>query len=139
MQTILIETKDVSKENLSDEEKEDLGLLILMQEVDWNETVSVDDVLEKLKKRRQIVKWIWYFPLKYWGGTNTLKINKIDSSMTDIKDVFWGNIVGGVIILGYQLVNIFFNLKPISPLSLFAAISMILIGIYGVTRQKKKA
>ena len=59
--------------------------------------------------------------------------------MTDIKDVFWGNIVGGVFILGYQLVNIFFNLKPINPLSLFAAISMILIGIYGVTRQKKKA
>ena len=59
--------------------------------------------------------------------------------MTDIKDVFWGNIAVGVFILGYQLVNIFFNLKPINPLSLFAAISMILIGIYGVTRQKKKA
>ena len=56
MQIILIETKDVSKVNLSNEEKEDLGLLTLMQEVDWNETVSVDDVLEKLKKRRKSVK-----------------------------------------------------------------------------------
>lgn len=71
MQTILIETKDVSDFNLikallekmkirmkvlnlSDEEKEDLGLLALMQEVDWNETVPVEDVLAKLRKRKQI-------------------------------------------------------------------------------------
>ena len=71
MQTILIETKDVSDFNLikallekmkirmkvlnlSDEEKEDLGLLALMQEVDWQETVPVEDVLAKLRKRKQI-------------------------------------------------------------------------------------
>ena len=66
MQTILIETKDASEYsliaallekmkirmkvlNLSDEEKEDLGLLMMMQEVDWSETVSTDSVLHKLK------------------------------------------------------------------------------------------
>ncbi len=71
MQTILIETKDAADFNLikallekmkipmkvlnlSDEEKEDLGLLALMQEVDWNETVPVEDVLAKLRKRKQI-------------------------------------------------------------------------------------
>ena len=50
MQTILIETKDVADFNLSDEETEDLGLLILMQEVGWNETIPVEDVLKKLRK-----------------------------------------------------------------------------------------
>ena len=70
MQTILIETKDVSDFNLikallekmkirmkvlnlSDEEKEDLGLLALMQEVDWTDTVPVEDVLAKLRRRKQ--------------------------------------------------------------------------------------
>ena len=59
MQTLLIETKDAAEYslikallekmkirmkvlNLSDDEKEDLGLSMLMQEVDWNETVSRD-------------------------------------------------------------------------------------------------
>jgi hypothetical protein len=67
MQTILIETKDASEYslitallekmkirmkvlNLSEEEKEDLGLLMLMQEVDWNETVSRDSIMAKLRK-----------------------------------------------------------------------------------------
>lgn len=67
MQTILIETKDASEYNLitallekmkirmkvlnlSDEEKEDLGLLMLMQEVDWSETVSRDSIMAKLRK-----------------------------------------------------------------------------------------
>jgi hypothetical protein len=66
MQTILIETKDAAEYglisallekmkirmkvlNLTDEEKEDLGLLMLMQEVDWNETVPRDSILNKLK------------------------------------------------------------------------------------------
>ena len=66
MQTILIETKDASEYslitallekmkirmkvlNLSDEDKEDLGLLMMMQEVDWSEIVSTDSVLHKLK------------------------------------------------------------------------------------------
>ena len=66
MQTILIETKDASEYslitallekmkirmkvlNLSDEEKEDLGLLMMMQEVDWVETVSTNSVLSKLR------------------------------------------------------------------------------------------
>ena len=66
MQTILIETKDATEYslitallekmkirmkvlNLSDEDKEDLGLLMMMQEVDWSETVSTDSVLNKLR------------------------------------------------------------------------------------------
>jgi hypothetical protein len=67
MQTILIEPKDASEYslitallekmrirmkilNLSDEEKEDLGLLMMMQEVDWSETVSRDSIMSKLRK-----------------------------------------------------------------------------------------
>jgi hypothetical protein len=67
MQTILIETKDAAEYglisallekmkirmkvlNLNDEEKEDLGLLMLMQEVDWNETVSETEIMAKLRK-----------------------------------------------------------------------------------------
>ena len=66
MQTVLIETKDASEYNLitallekikirmkvlnlSDEDKEDLGLLMMMQEVDWNDTVSTDSVINKLR------------------------------------------------------------------------------------------
>ena len=58
--------------------------------------------------------------------------------MRDIKDIFWGNIIIGVIILGIGIFNVVFNSKPINPLSGVAAISMIAIGIYGVTRQKNK-
>jgi hypothetical protein len=64
MQTLLIETKDAAEYslikallekmkirmkvlNLSDDEKEDLGLSLLMQEVDWNETVSRDVIMSK--------------------------------------------------------------------------------------------
>ena len=67
MQTLLIETKDAAEPplikallekmkirmkvlNLSDDEKEDLGLLMLMQEVDWNETVSRDVIMSRLLK-----------------------------------------------------------------------------------------
>lgn len=66
MQTILIETKDATEYsliaallekmkirmkvlNLTDEDKEDLGLLMMMQEVDWNDTVSTDSVINKLR------------------------------------------------------------------------------------------
>jgi hypothetical protein len=69
MQTILIETKDAAEYglisallekmkirmkvlNLTDEEKEDLGLLMLMQEVDWNETVPRDTIMAKLRKHK---------------------------------------------------------------------------------------
>jgi hypothetical protein len=65
MQTLLIETKDAAESpliavllekmkirmkvlNLTDDEKEDLGLSMLMQEVDWNETVSRDAIMTKL-------------------------------------------------------------------------------------------
>lgn len=34
--------------NLSDEEKEDLGLLLLMQQVDRNDTVSRDEIMDIL-------------------------------------------------------------------------------------------
>ncbi len=69
MQTIIIETKDATEYslitaflekmkirmkvlNLSDEDKEDLGLLMMMQEVDWTDTVPVEDVLKKLRKHK---------------------------------------------------------------------------------------
>lgn len=69
MQTLLIETKDAAEYslikallekmkirvkvlNLSDDEKEDLGLSMLMQEVDWNETVSRDTIMSKLRKSK---------------------------------------------------------------------------------------
>jgi hypothetical protein len=35
-------------DKLSDEEKEDLGLLMLMQEADRTETVSRDEIMQKL-------------------------------------------------------------------------------------------
>lgn len=66
MQTILIQPKDAEELNfikalfermeiktivlnLTDEEKEDFGLGLMMQEVDRNDTVPVEDVLRKLK------------------------------------------------------------------------------------------
>ena len=69
MQTLLIETKDTAESilikallekmkirmkvlNLSDDEKEDLGLSMLMQEVDWNETVSRETIMSKLRKSK---------------------------------------------------------------------------------------
>ena len=70
MQTILIETKDVSEYNLitallekmkirmkvlnlSEEEKEDLGLLMLMQEADLNDLVPESEIMAKLRKRQK--------------------------------------------------------------------------------------
>jgi hypothetical protein len=72
MQTILIEPKDVAEYNLltallekmkvrmkvlnmSDEEREDFGLLKLMEEVDWNDTVPEEEILSKLRKRKRLV------------------------------------------------------------------------------------
>ena len=69
MQTILIETKDAAEYslisamlrkmdirmkvlNMTDDDKEDLGLLMLMQEVDWNATVPEEAILAKLRKRK---------------------------------------------------------------------------------------
>lgn len=37
-------------DNLSDEEKEDLGLLMLMQQVDQEDTVSEDEFLQALRE-----------------------------------------------------------------------------------------
>jgi hypothetical protein len=74
MQTLLIETKDAAEYslikallekmkirmkilNLSDEEKEDLGLSLLMHEVDWNETVSRDVIWGNLfRKKAKILR-----------------------------------------------------------------------------------
>ena len=70
MQTILIETKDASEcslitallermkirmkvLNLSDEDKEDLGLLLLMQEADLNDLVPESEIMAKLRKRQK--------------------------------------------------------------------------------------
>ena len=71
MQTILIETKDASEYslikallekmkirmkvlNLTDEEKEDFGLLMMMQEADLNDTVPESEIMAKLRKRQKI-------------------------------------------------------------------------------------
>jgi hypothetical protein len=68
MGTIIIEPKDAvefqlltsmlkkmkikMKLNLTDEEKEDLGMAILMSEVDWTDSISGKEMIEKLKNRR---------------------------------------------------------------------------------------
>ncbi len=65
MGTITIEPKDIAefqlltsllkkmkiraKVNLSDEEKEDLGMAILMSEVDWKDSISGLEMIEKLE------------------------------------------------------------------------------------------
>ena len=71
MQTILIETKDATEYslikallekmkirmkvlNLTDEEKEDFGLLMMMQEADLNDTVPESEIMAKLRKRQKI-------------------------------------------------------------------------------------
>ncbi len=69
MGTITIEPKDVTefqlltsilkkmkirmKLNLTDEEKEDLGMYILMQEADYKDLVSRDEIMSKLRKPKQ--------------------------------------------------------------------------------------
>jgi hypothetical protein len=59
MQTLLIETKDAAEYSLIKALLEkmkirmkDLGLSMLMQEVDWNETVSRDTIMSKLRKSK---------------------------------------------------------------------------------------
>ncbi len=69
MGTITIEPKDAAefqllismlkkmkikmKLNLTDEEKEDLGMYILMQEADNSDLVSRDEIMSKLRKPKQ--------------------------------------------------------------------------------------
>lgn len=46
-----IETKEQERfDKLSDEEKEDLGLLLLMQQADRKETVSREEIMKALKE-----------------------------------------------------------------------------------------
>ncbi len=40
------------KLNLTDEEKEDLGMTILMSEVDWTDSISGEEMIAKLKNRK---------------------------------------------------------------------------------------
>ena len=71
MQTILIETKDATEYslikallekmkirmkvlNLTNEEKEDFGLLMMMQEADLDDTVPESEIMAKLRKRQKI-------------------------------------------------------------------------------------
>ena len=42
------------KLNLTDEEKEDLGMYILMQEADYKDLVSRDEIMSKLRKPKQV-------------------------------------------------------------------------------------
>ena len=71
MGTITIEPKDVTefqlltsilkkmkirmKLNLTDDEKEDLGMTILMSEVDWTDSISGEEMIAKLKNRKSKV------------------------------------------------------------------------------------
>jgi len=49
--SFFVEQKEKERLNaLSDEEKEDLGLLLLMQQVDRTETVSREDVMNALEE-----------------------------------------------------------------------------------------
>jgi len=44
-----VEKKEIERiESLSDEEKEDLGLLLLMQQADMSESVSRDEIMDVL-------------------------------------------------------------------------------------------
>ena len=46
-----IKNKEIERfKNLTDEEKEDIGLLLLMQEADVDDKVSEDEIFETLKK-----------------------------------------------------------------------------------------
>jgi hypothetical protein len=46
--TDLLERMNISSKVISEEEKEDMGLLIMMKEVDRNEIVSRAEVMKKL-------------------------------------------------------------------------------------------
>ena len=43
------------KLNLTDDEKEDLGMTILMSEVDWTDSISGEEMIAKLKNRKSKV------------------------------------------------------------------------------------
>jgi hypothetical protein len=51
--SMLKKMKIKMKLNLTDEEKEDLGMYILMQEADNNDLVSRDEIMSKLRKPKQ--------------------------------------------------------------------------------------
>jgi hypothetical protein len=53
--SMLKKMKIKMKLNLTDEEKEDLGMYILMQEADNSELVSRDEIMAKLRKSKQAV------------------------------------------------------------------------------------
>jgi hypothetical protein len=46
--TDLLAKMNINSKVISDEEKEDLGLLLMMKEVDRNEKVSRDEIMRKL-------------------------------------------------------------------------------------------
>ena len=45
----LLEKMNISSDIISEEEKEDLGLIAMMKEADRNETVSREEIIKKLK------------------------------------------------------------------------------------------
>ena len=47
--TDLLEKMNISSKVITDEEKEDMGLAMMMKEVDFNDLVSRDEVMKKLK------------------------------------------------------------------------------------------
>ncbi|HEY8783717.1 MAG TPA: hypothetical protein VIM16_18965 [Mucilaginibacter sp.] len=46
--TALLQKMNISSKVITEEEKEDMGLLIMMKEVDRNEIVSREEVMKKL-------------------------------------------------------------------------------------------
>jgi hypothetical protein len=47
--TDLLEKMKISSKIITEEEKEDMGLLMMMKEVDRNEIVSREEIMKKLK------------------------------------------------------------------------------------------
>jgi hypothetical protein len=50
--SMLKKMKIKMKLNLTDEEKEDLGMTVLMSEVDWTDSISGEEMIKKLKSRK---------------------------------------------------------------------------------------
>jgi hypothetical protein len=43
--------KVITNSNLSDEEKEDLGMAVLMADLDWEGEITLEDLIEKLQNK----------------------------------------------------------------------------------------
>lgn len=58
----------------------------------------------------------------------------------DKRDIYEGNIILGVVILGFGVLRMFFEkrtITSINPFAVFAAVFLIAIGLYGLKYLKK--